>query len=65
MNRYHDPAQSINYRADVERPQPMIYQSGYLTANDYDPDMNTFLIDFQNNEVKKGLVTLIAADRNR
>ena len=38
----------------------MIYQSGYLTIKDCDIDMNTFLLDFPNNEVKKGFVTLVA-----
>ena len=40
----------------------MIYQSGYLTIKDYDMDMNTYLLDFPNNEVKKGFVTMVAND---
>ena len=38
----------------------MIYQSGYLTVKDCDLEMGTFLLDFPNNEVKKGFVTLVA-----
>ena len=40
----------------------MIYQSGYLTVKDYDPIYDRFLLDFPNNEVKSGFVTLVAAD---
>ena len=38
----------------------MIVQSGYLTIKDYDSDMNTFLLDYPNDEVKRGFVTLMA-----
>ena len=38
----------------------MIYQSGYLTIKDYDMDFNTFLLDFPNNEVKNGFLTVLA-----
>ena len=39
----------------------MIYQSGYLTIREYDPNFGTFLLDFPNKEVKKGFVSLVAA----
>ncbi|WP_418713452.1 hypothetical protein, partial [Alistipes putredinis] len=29
--RYYDPSMFVDYKADVEKPLPMIYQSGYLT----------------------------------
>ncbi|MBM6891378.1 AAA family ATPase [Bacteroides caecigallinarum] len=29
--KYYSPAEFIDYKADVERPLPMIFQSGYLT----------------------------------
>ena len=60
--KYYDPSQFIDYKADVEKPLPMIFQSGYLTIKDCDLEMNTFLLDFPNNEVKKGFVTMVAAD---
>ena len=60
--KYYDPAEFIDYKATVEKPLPMIYQSGYLTIKDYDPDFGTFLLDFPNAEVKKGFVILAAAD---
>ena len=40
----------------------MIYQSGYLTIKDYNLRRGTFLLDFPNNEVKNGFVSLVAAD---
>ena len=60
--KYYDPQEFIDYKANVEKPLPMIYQSGYLTIKDYDRDFRTFLLDFPNNEVKKGFVSLVASD---
>ena len=60
--RYYGPEQFIDYKADVEKPLPMIYQSGYLTIKDYDWEYNRFLLDFPNNEVKNGFVSLVASD---
>ena len=34
-DKYYLPADFIDYMADVERPLPMIYQSGYLTIKGY------------------------------
>ena len=42
--------------------KPMIYQSGYLTIKDYNMRRNTFLLDFPNDEVKEGFLTVIASD---
>lgn len=63
-NRYYDASEFVDYRADVQRPLPMIYQSGYLTIKAYDSLTNTYLLDFPNNEVKRGFATAIA-NRNR
>ena len=60
--KYYDTQEFIDYKATEERPLPMIYQSGYLTIKDYDPEFGTFLLDFPNAEVKKGFVTLVASD---
>ena len=60
--KYYDPSQFIDYKADVEMPLPMIYQSGYLTIKGYNMRQNTFLLDFPNNEVKKGFVSIVAND---
>ena len=60
--RYYEPREFVDYRADVEKPLPMIYQSGYLTIKDYDREFRTFLLDFPNNEVKNGFVSLVASN---
>ena len=56
----YPPEEFIDYRADVERPLPMIYQSGYLTITGYDKRRNRYRLDFPNNEVKSGFLTMIA-----
>ncbi|MCF2581955.1 ATP-binding protein [Bacteroides caecigallinarum] len=61
IGRYYSPEQFIDYKADVELPLPMIYQSGYLTIKDYDMDFNTFLLDFPNNEVRNGFLIALAS----
>ena len=60
--RYYDPAEFIDYKATVEKPLPMIYQSGYLTIKAYDMRRETFLLDFPNDEVKKGFLTAVVGD---
>jgi hypothetical protein len=60
--RYYTTQQFIDYKADVEMPLPMIYQSGYLTVKAHNMRRNTYLLDFPNNEVKNGFLTMIAAD---
>ena len=60
--RYYDEDTFVNYKADTAKPLPMIYQSGYLTIKDVDKDFNTYLLDFPNNEVRKGMTTLFASN---
>lgn len=57
--KYYMPEQFIDYRADVEKPLPMIFQSGYLTIKEYKPRINAFMLDFPNDEVKRGFATLL------
>lgn len=57
--KYYTTNQFIDYRADAEKPLPMIFQSGYLTIKEYDRDTDTFLLDLPNDEVKRGFVTLL------
>lgn len=59
--KYYRPEEFIDYKADVEQPLPMIYQSGYLTIKDYDSEFDIFLLDYPNNEVKSGFLTVLAA----
>ncbi len=58
--KYYAVQDFSDYKADVERPLPMIYQSGYLTIKEYDPDVREFLLDIPNNEVKQGFISLLA-----
>ena len=58
---YHFPEEFIDYKADVEQPLPMIFQSGYLTIKEADPLTGSYLLDFPNKEVQRGFVTLIAS----
>ena len=60
--RYYRPEEFVDYKADVEKPLPMIYQSGYLTIKGYNLRRGTFLLDFPNNEVKNGFVSLVASN---
>ena len=59
--RYYVPSLFVDYKADVEQPLPMIYQSGYLTIKEYNRRMGTYLLDFPNNEVRKGFLSVLAA----
>ena len=61
VGKYYDISLFADYKADMEQPLPMIYQSGYLTIKDYDKRRNRYLLDFPNNEVRKGFLSVIAA----
>ena len=52
----------LNYKADVAKPLPMIFQAGYLTVKGYDPEFEMYELDFPNNEVRQGVITLLAND---
>lgn len=60
--RYYSAEEFIDYEATVEQPLPMIYQSGYLTIKDFNLRRNVFLLDYPNNEVKKGFLSLVASN---
>ena len=61
VGRYYDASLFIDYKADVEMPLPMIYQSGYLTIKDCNIEDNTYLLDFPNEEVRTGFIGTIAS----
>ncbi len=61
VGRYYTPQDFDDYKADVERPLPMIYQSGYLTIKKYKRLTNSYLLDFPNDEVRRGFVTLLTS----
>ena len=45
-----------DYSADNPDPTPILYQSGYLTIVDYDPEDCEYTLAFPNNEVKYGFL---------
>ena len=61
VGKYYEESQFIDYKADVERPLPMIYQSGYLTVKEYDIDTRYYLLDFPNEEVRSGFIDMLAS----
>ncbi len=60
VGKYYPTSQFVDYKADTEAPLPMIYQSGYLTIKKFNRLTNSYLLDFPNDEVRRGLVTLLA-----
>ncbi len=62
IGKYYAASQFDDYKADIEMPLPMIYQSGYLTIKDYDKLTHSYLLDIPNNEVREGLLTILAND---
>ena len=62
VGKEYSAAEFVDYKATKQKPLPMLYQSGYLTIKGYDPDMNIYRLDFPNEEVRSGMVSLIASD---
>ena len=60
--KFYKPSLFVDYKADVEQPLPMIFQSGYLTIKEYNKRMGTYLLDFPNNEVREGFLSMLAAN---
>ena len=40
-------------------PLPLLYQSGYLTIKDYNPDFGTYTLGFPNGEVERGFTRFL------
>ena len=57
--KYYSPDHFIDYKADTERPLPMIYQSGYLTIKGYDERFKKYLLGFPNKEVEEGFLNFL------
>jgi hypothetical protein len=51
-----------NYQADADTPLPVIYQSGYLTIKDYDPESGLYTLGFPNAEVRDGFLNFLLPD---
>ena len=57
----YEAQEFVDYRATVEAPVPMIYQSGYLTIKGYNREDDEYKLDFPNHEVASGFLTLLAS----
>ena len=62
IGRQYDSSYFMDYKADEEDPLAMIYQSGYLTIKGYNRKRNQYQLDFPNNEVRDGFITLLTND---
>ncbi len=47
------------YRVDANNPIPLIYQSGYLTIKEYDPEFQLYRLAFPNDEVRYGFLNFL------
>ena len=43
----------------ITDPIPVLYQSGYLTIKDYDPEFGLYTLDYPNREVEEGFVRFL------
>ncbi|HBB14463.1 MAG TPA: AAA family ATPase [Treponema sp.] len=48
-----------NYDPDSKNMLPVVYQSGYLTIKDYNPERNVYTLDFPNREIKDGFLNVL------
>ena len=48
-----------NYDPDSKNMLPVVYQSGYLTIKDYNPEKNVYTLDFPNEEIKYGFLNVL------
>ncbi|MDO5342892.1 MAG: ATP-binding protein [Bacteroidia bacterium] len=64
LNGDYESSYFMDYKADVEDPLAMIYQSGYLTIKGCERIgyVRFYTLDYPNVEVKKGFVALLAND---
>ena len=60
LDREYSDEYFMNYKADVEDPLAMLYQSGYLTIKGYNKKDHTYLLDYPNDEVRRGFTTLVS-----
>ena len=58
--RDYDSQYFMYYYADIQDPLSILYQIGYLTIKDYELRYSAYTLDFPNDEVRSGLLTLTA-----
>lgn len=65
LSQDYSPEYFVDYRACVEDPLAMLYQSGYLTIKEVKPQddgMMLYRLDYPNTEVKRGFIELLTND---
>ena len=62
VGKYYASEEFMDFKMDRDAPIPMLYQSGYLTIKGYDGEMNMYLLDIPNNEVRGGFIPLLMND---
>lgn len=60
--QYYSSEEFVEYKSTCQSPLPMLYQSGYLTVKGIDARRNSYLLDFPNEEVRSGMITMLAAN---
>ena len=63
LDEKYRPEYFMDYRADVEKPLAMFYQSGYLTIKGYDIRDRLYSLDFPNDEVRRGFADMVFIPR--
>ena len=60
MSRVECDSDTLNsIDSESSNPIPVIYQSGYLTIRDYDPQFRTYTLGFPNEEVEEGFTKFL------
>ena len=49
-----DSSELDSIQIKVDNPIAILYQSGYLTIKEYNPEFNVYVLDYPNEEVKEG-----------
>ena len=61
IGKFYEPREFVDFKGDSQQPLPMLYQSGYLTIKDYKERLNKYRLDFPNEEVRSGLISMLSA----
>ncbi|MBO5741669.1 MAG: AAA family ATPase, partial [Bacteroidaceae bacterium] len=54
-----DASELDSIQIKVDNPIAILYQSGYLTIKEYNPEFNVYVLDYPNEEVKEGFIKFL------
>ena len=54
-----DSSELDSIQIKVDNPIAILYQSGYLTIKEYNPEFNVYVLDYPNEEVKEGFIKFL------